>query len=215
MIATTKRVEDLDNFGKPLIEFPKKARRQQGMIFLRELRSRYGTFGMVRLLAEVTAERRRIRQRYADEFRRYETEIGPGVVKETQLLVSMFNVIARREGRENAYPVIRDMMTDVGPHSMRAMYQVDELVECDGDVYENFKKFHMAMFDADLMQTVFRNTQTDSGDSFTFLRFFFVAFFVGASLWVFSEVAVSSPFSGIRFGFTKQATMAARAIAGR
>ena len=131
MIATSRRVEDLENFGKPLLEFPKQAQRKQGKIFLRQLRARYGTFGVVRVLAEVMAERRRLRQRYADEFRRYETEIGPGVVKETQMLVSMFNVIAEREGRNNAYPVIRDMMNEVAPHSMRALYQVDELVECD------------------------------------------------------------------------------------
>ena len=33
-------------------------------------------------------------------------------------------------------------------HSMPGIYQVDELVSCDGDVFENFKQFNVAMFEA-------------------------------------------------------------------
>jgi hypothetical protein len=59
------------------------------------------------------------------------------------------------------------MTEKVAPHSMEAMYQVDELVRCEGDVFDNFKKFHMAMFSADAMQPIFRNTQTAADDYFT------------------------------------------------
>jgi hypothetical protein len=166
-MTDTRRVEDLANFGKPLIEFPKKAQRQQARIFMSEIRKRYGTFGLVRFFVRVFVERRRLKHEYTAVFSRLQRIMGPGAVKETLMLVSMFNVIARLEGREDAYPVIQSMTEKVAPYSMRAMYQVDDLVRCEGDVFDNFKKFHMAMFNADAMQPIFRNTQTEADDHFT------------------------------------------------
>lgn len=166
-MSDTMRVEDLSNFGKPLVEFPKKAQWQQGRIFMSELRRRYGTLGLVVLLGGVFVERRRLKKRYSAVLARLRSIAGPGAVKETLLLVSMFNAIAQREGRDLAYPVIRSMTEKVAPYSMMAMYQVDELVRCEGDVFDNFKKFHMAMFAADAMQPIFRNTQTEGIDYFT------------------------------------------------
>ncbi len=162
----TMRVEELKYFGKPVNEFPREAQRQQARIFLRQLRNRYGTIGLLRLLGSVVVERRRFKQRSGETLRRLEAEIGPGVVKETLLLVSMFEAIAAREGRENTYPVIRSVIEEVAPYSMRAMYQVDDLVKCDGDVFENFKRFHIAMFDADVTQTLYPNTQVDDRNHF-------------------------------------------------
>ncbi|MDH3731226.1 MAG: L-2-amino-thiazoline-4-carboxylic acid hydrolase [Acidimicrobiia bacterium] len=162
----TLYVEELEYFGKPVSEFPKEAERKQARAFMRQLRARYGTVGLVRLLARVMVERRRLKRRAGSTLRRLEAEIGPGIVKETMVLVPMFEAIAAREGRENAYPVIRSIVEEVAPCSMRAMYQVDDLKRCDGDVFDNFKRFHFAMFDAKLTKTLYANTQTDEGDHF-------------------------------------------------
>ncbi len=162
-----RSVEELEYFGKPVSEFPKEAERKQARAFMRELRARYGTLGLVRLLAHVMVERRRLKRRAASTLRRLEVEIGPGIVKETMVLVPMFEAIAAREGRANAYPVIRSIVEEVAPFSMRAMYQVDDLKQCDGDVFDNFKRFHVAMFDADLTKTLYPNTQADEGDHFS------------------------------------------------
>ncbi len=165
-MTTATRVQDLKYFGKPVSEFPKEAERQQARIFLRQLRARYGTVGLARILVRVMVERRRFKKRSATTLRRLERDIGPGIVKESTLLVSMFEAIAAREGRANAYPVIRSVVEEVAPCSMRAMYQLDDLKRCDGDDFENFKQFHVAMFDAPLTKTLYPNTQTDDGDHF-------------------------------------------------
>lgn len=164
---STPSVEELEHFGKPVNEFPKEAQRKQAMLFVRELRSRYGTMGLPRLLIDVIRERRRFMRREAATLRRLEAEAGPGIVKESALLVSMFEAIAAREGRENAYPVIRSVVDKVAPYSMRALYQVDGLTRCGGDRFENFKRFHLAMFDADVTQQLYPNIPTDEGDSFS------------------------------------------------
>ena len=160
------QVEDLERYGAPVNEFPPAAKRAQARIFLRELRARYGTLGLPRLAVDIVRERRRFRRRHEVTLRRLESEMGPGIVKETTVLVSMFEAVAAREGRAGAYPVIRAMVDQVAPISMRAMYQIDELARCEGDVYENFKRFHLEMFDADVTQQLFPNLQVDEGDHF-------------------------------------------------
>ena len=64
------------------------------------------------------------------------------------MLVAMFNVIASKEGKEKAYDFVKGVFQDVALYSMPALYQIDSLVKCEGDVFENFLKFNAAMFEA-------------------------------------------------------------------
>lgn len=80
-------------------------------------------------------------------------------------MIAMFNVIARKEGREGAYAFVKGVFEKVAVYSMPALYQVDELVECEGDVFDNFKKFNIAMFEAGAH--MYRPTFTDEEDKLT------------------------------------------------
>ena len=86
-------------------------------------------------------------------------KFGSKATKEFPFLIGIFHALAKREGRENAYPILMEMFQKVSPIAQRSMYQVDELVQCEGDVFDNFKKFHIAMFEAG--QDMFHSTNTD------------------------------------------------------
>ena len=75
-------------------------------------------------------------------------QIGPEVAREMVLLTALFKVTARRHGREQAYDFLKNIFQRVAVFSMPAIYQLDELVQCEGDAFENFKKFNVAMFEA-------------------------------------------------------------------
>ncbi|MFC1764269.1 L-2-amino-thiazoline-4-carboxylic acid hydrolase [Planctomycetota bacterium] len=64
------------------------------------------------------------------------------------MLVAMFNTIARIEGRDNAYEFVKSIFQKVAVYSMPALYQIDDLVRCEGDVFDNFVKFNVAWFKA-------------------------------------------------------------------
>jgi hypothetical protein len=64
------------------------------------------------------------------------------------MMTAMFNVIATREGREEAYEFLKGIFQKVAVYSMPAIYQLDDLVRCEGDVFDNCKKFNIAMFEA-------------------------------------------------------------------
>jgi hypothetical protein len=64
------------------------------------------------------------------------------------MLVSMFNLIAKKDGKEKAYDFSKKIFQEMAVYSMPAYYQIDDLVKCDGDVFENFVKFNIAWFNA-------------------------------------------------------------------
>ena len=157
------RVEEVSRYGEPL-SFPKEVQKKQLGIVLSAMREEYGLLGMVPFIIRVLPEQRRIRNAYPDlvaEARK----IGPEVATEMVLLTSLFNVAARRDGREQAYEFLKKLFQRVAEHTMPAIYQVDQLVACEGDVFENFKKFNVAMFEAmDRQGTWKTDSVVDDGD---------------------------------------------------
>jgi uncharacterized protein YbjT (DUF2867 family) len=140
------KVEDLSQFGRPL-GMPKKAQRKQVGIVFTALREKFGLLGMVPVLINLLAEQHRIRRARPDLVAKAR-EIGPEVAREMVLLTSLFNLTARRDGREQAYEFLKGIFQRVAVHSMPALYQIDQLVQCEGDRFENFKRFNVAMFEA-------------------------------------------------------------------
>jgi len=140
------KLEQLSRFGQPL-GFPREVQRKQLGIVFSAMRRQFGLVGLVPFLARVLAEQRRIRRAHPDlvaEARK----IGAEVETEFVLLTALFRVAAERLGREPAYGFLKDIFQRVAVYSMPAIYQVDQLVTCDGDVFENFKNFNVAMFEA-------------------------------------------------------------------
>jgi hypothetical protein len=141
------KVEELSQYGKTLSGLPREALEQQERIVFREIRQKFGWLGLLPFLVRVLLERRRVIRQYPDAYRRAR-ELREDTAKEITLLVAMFNRIAEKEGRESAYRFVQKIFQDVAEYSMPALYQIDDLVECEGDVFENFKKFNVAWFEA-------------------------------------------------------------------
>jgi len=139
-----KKVEELSQYGKPL-RSPKKAAKKQMAIIFSELRHKFGILGLIPFFGKVLVERGRLKKRYPEAIKLAQ-KLGPETADEFVLMASMFNVMAKKDGREQAYEFLKGMVQKVGPIGIPAMYQVDDLVECEGDVFDNFKKFHTAMF---------------------------------------------------------------------
>ena len=156
-----KKVEELSQYGKPLTGLEKEAEKAQAKIFMAEIKKRYGFFGRIPFFIDVFLEQRRAKKDYPEAYAQLQ-KYGKKAVKEFPFLIGIFHAIAKREGRENAYPILKDMWQKVSPMAQRTMYQVDELVECEGDIFDNFKKFHVAMFEAG--QDMYHSINTNEKD---------------------------------------------------
>jgi hypothetical protein len=147
------KVEELSQYGKTLTGLPKEAMKKQRAIVLREILKKLGLFGIVPFFIRLFFEQRALKKKYPEAYR--ETlKLGKDAAKEFPMLIAMFNIIAGKEGKkekeekENAYEFVKSIIQKVAIHSMPALYQIDDLVKCEGDTFDNFVKFNIAWFNA-------------------------------------------------------------------
>jgi len=140
------KVEELSRYGKPL-RMPKEAVKKQDKIVMGILKEEFGRLGLVPFYVTLLNERRKIQREFPDTMKKVD-EFGKDTRTEFLMFSSMFRVLIRRMGRENAYEFLKDIMQAIAPISMPAIYQLDELLHCEGDTFENFKKYNIAMFKA-------------------------------------------------------------------
>lgn len=141
------KVEELSQYGKTLSGLPKEALKIQEAVVFREIRKKFGLVGIVPFFIKLLLGQRAIKKNYPEaclEARK----IGEDTAKELPMLVAMFNIIAKKERRENAYGFVKSIFQKVAVYSMPAMYQIDDLVKCEGDSFDNFAKFTSAWFKA-------------------------------------------------------------------
>ncbi len=141
------KVEELSQYGKTLSGLPKEAVKKQQGIVLREIRKKFGLIGILPFFIKLFLGQRRLKRKYPEAYQAV-LKVGESAAKDVTMLISMFNIISRKEGREYAYEFVKSIFQKVAIHSMPAMYQIDDLVKCEGDTFENFVKFTSAWFKA-------------------------------------------------------------------
>ena len=140
------RVEDLEKYGASL-EMPEEAAKAQIGIIFKALRKRFGFLGMPGILLDTYLIQRKLRRDFP-ETRRRAARIGKIIEKELFGLSGVYLALAKRLGRKEAYDFLKfEVINKLALVSMPLLYQVPELKKCDGDVFENFKKMNIALFD--------------------------------------------------------------------
>jgi len=144
----TGKVEQLERFGKALNDAPDDIFKGQGRFVLAAFRKKFGLLGLVPFAFRVMRERRQLLRDYAPQYAELRSRVTPELAKEVTTMIAMFNAVARNESRESAYEFVKSIFQAIAPQSLRRFYQLDDLVQCEGDVFDNFKKFNVAMFEA-------------------------------------------------------------------
>lgn len=145
--AVLQNIEQLERYGKSISDMPKEAFKGQGKILFSAFRSKVGLLGLAPFLFKVLKERGRILNKYAKEYSELQNKTPKGA-KEITMLIAVFNVMAKKESREEAYDCVKGIFQKVSIQSMPALYQIDDLIKCEGDVFDNFKKFTINMFES-------------------------------------------------------------------
>ena len=140
------KVEELDKFGAKL-EMPKEAVQEQTKIIFRALRKRFGMWGMIGVFKDTFTNQHRLKKKYP-ETRRKAAAISEVIEKELFMFSGIFLALAKRLGREKAYEFFKTkVMNEIAKKSMALLYQLDDMKKCEGDIFENFKKFNIALFE--------------------------------------------------------------------
>jgi len=141
-----QHVEDLEKYGASL-EMPKEALKDQFKITLTALRKKLGVWGMLGVFLDTYLIQRRLKTDFP-QARKRAAELGKIVENEIFSLSGMYLALAKRLGRNEAYEFLKHEMTyKLALTSMPLIYQVNDLKRCTGDVFENFKKMNIALFE--------------------------------------------------------------------
>ena len=96
-------------------------------------------------LKGVNNHTKRIRREYPEAVKKARG-ISEVFEKELTMMGSLFSAIADKRGRTKAQEFMIGMMRNVAAFSMPAIYQISDLVKCEGDVFDNYKKMNRALF---------------------------------------------------------------------
>lgn len=144
--SSAMKVEQLERYGMPLNDMPKEAFKGQEKMIFAAFREKFGLVGLIPFALRVLGERRKLLRRYRKEYAEVGRKTSKAVQREFIMVISMFNALARKESRESAYEFVKGIFQRLSRQSMPALYQLEDLLQCKGDVFENFKKFNVAMF---------------------------------------------------------------------
>ncbi len=140
------KVEELEKYGAAL-EMPKEALKEQSKIMFKALYRKFGFWGMLGVFRDMFFLRGKLKKEHP-KTRIKALAIGESLEKELFLFSAMYLALSKRLGRENAYEFFKTkVMNEIAKTSMGLLYQVDDLMKCDGEVFENFKKMNIALFE--------------------------------------------------------------------
>ena len=138
------KVEELRMYGKGL-DMPKEAVKKQMKIVFRLLKKEFGLFGMLGLFIGIRKHAKRIKKQYPEAVEKART-VSKVFEKELIMMGGLFSAIADKRGRKSAQDFLIDMMRKTAVTSLPAIYQLPDLVKCEGDVFDNYKKMNRALF---------------------------------------------------------------------
>ena len=141
------KVEELKMYGKGL-DMPKEAVKRQMKIVFRLLRKEFGLFGIISLVFGISKHAKRIKKQYPDAVKKARTTVSTVFEKELIMMGALFSAIADKRGRKRAQEFLIDMMRKTAATSLPAIYQLPDLIKCEGDVFDNYKKMNKALFTA-------------------------------------------------------------------
>jgi hypothetical protein len=140
------RVEELEKYGAAL-EMPKEAVKEQSKIMFRALRKRFGFLGTLGIFKDTFINQIKLKKDNP-ETQRKAAAISEVIEKELFTFSGLFLALAKRLGREEAYEFFKSkVMNEIAKTSMASIYQVDDMKKCEGDVFDNFKKMNIALFE--------------------------------------------------------------------
>lgn len=139
------KVEELEMYGEAL-QMPKDAMRKQVKIVFGMLRKEFGLFAFPDLLIRIKRHAKRIAKDYPEAVIKARG-VSDIFEKELVMMGALFSAIADKKGRKFAQDFMVGMMRNVASVSMPAIYQINDLVKCEGDVFDNYKKMNRALFE--------------------------------------------------------------------
>ncbi|MFC1539473.1 L-2-amino-thiazoline-4-carboxylic acid hydrolase [Candidatus Latescibacterota bacterium] len=143
------KVESLERYNKSFGDAPKELIKLMQKEFLGKLLKRFGFLGIIGFFVRVMREKKKLMKEYAKEYNNLvKTVPNPKLIGEFVYIAAVFNALLKYETRDSAYEYLKWLLEGVWKESLMMMYQVDDLLKCEGDIFDNFKKINIGTFNS-------------------------------------------------------------------
>ena len=137
------KIEELITFAE--VPEPEQNFKKHRKLVRNLLRKEFGILGSLRVTHSAKKYNKRIESEY-QEITKIARSSAWYIAQEFSMLASLFHAIANRKGRKFAKNFMIRVVKNTATFALPEAYQIYDIVKCDGDVFDNFKKFNRAIF---------------------------------------------------------------------
>jgi len=145
------KVEELKFYGKDLgyivDNMDKSIMVRVGWIIISTIIKKSGFFGFIPFMTKVNKEKKRIKKENPEGYAQA-LKLGGEPANQFLTMTALFNVVANKDGKDEAYKFTKGIWQNYAKYTIPGLYDVKNLKKCEGDIYENYKKFNIEMFKA-------------------------------------------------------------------
>lgn len=140
------KVEDLEQYGKNFLSYPEGSQKKIPGIFISLLKEHFGVLGMIWFFIRVLFAQGGVKREYSEKLKALEA-IDKKSVGMITLFISMNKItddIEAKTGRK--HDIMGEFIVRMAKINMPLLYEVHNINKCEGDLFENFKKLNLSMF---------------------------------------------------------------------
>ena len=142
------KVEELSSYGKAFDHMPLKAQILQMKVMFSELIRKFGLLGTIKFTRQVYRKQNELKNRYGDLVDERFANVPSSALMELYLMSSMYLVLADQAGKGQAYQFAKAIFQKIGPTAHETLYNIKDLLKCDGDVFTNFCQLNRSIFES-------------------------------------------------------------------
>jgi hypothetical protein len=145
-------IKNLKNFGRSLSDIstsmPREQRKELSAISYKIIRNQLGLFNLVQFTISTILETRRMSGIDLENIR--QKGLANGIFIKSQIrFAATYSAMSKTVGREKALEIFNRVMEDVVPITFQSISPTPEDFERTGDPWEAWKKYFLAMAEAD------------------------------------------------------------------
>lgn len=149
------KVEEIKQYGKGL-EMPRYILKHQKKILLKILKSEFGFFSMISVMADMIKHAKKLKKKHPDMVKPA-ASVGKDQDKQVISTAALFLSMADKRGRVYSAGLMKSLIQQVAPITLPAIHAQEGVVKCEGDTFTNFKKFTKELFVACDKQGTWKN----------------------------------------------------------
>jgi hypothetical protein len=135
-----------------------------------ELTRELGVFRIVGFFRQVSRKQNQLKKQYGDIVNERFADVPSSAVMEMYLMSAMYLALADREGKEKAFEFVKRIFQKIGPAGHEALYDIEDLVKCPGDIYTNFCQLNRSMFESSARKGFYKLEGFKDSEDLQYLR---------------------------------------------